>query len=157
MALLRFSYLYRDASNYKNAGEVLLRAQGDADVEAIEERLRKTLDDGEYFIASQVGVPEVFLWSAEADYDPDDEETFPDDLGPGKYVVSDDDHSWHEFSCLEAIDAEAVSPDDRKAAREIGEFLAAFERAAKRGWKPFEPGLPAFARGGFEKPDALEP
>jgi hypothetical protein len=81
-----FEYLYRDASNYKAWGSLLLKGQvTQADVDA----LGKCLEGGEFFIAEQVGVPPVYaeLWE------------FSD--GP-----TDDDHVWHEFFGLRPATAE---------------------------------------------------
>lgn len=72
-----FEYLYRDASNYKAFGAVLL--SGYPTQEEIDE-LRACLDSGEYFVAEQVGIPAVYkeLWELSG--------------GP-----TDDDHALHEF------------------------------------------------------------
>lgn len=72
-----FEYLYRDASNYKAWGKILLSgipSQKDA------EALRICLESAEYFVAEQVGIPAVYkeLW----------------ELSGGR---TDDDHALHEF------------------------------------------------------------
>ncbi|HUX64909.1 hypothetical protein [Sulfuricella sp.] len=77
-----FEYLYRDASNYKAWGQLLLSGQiRPADIAA----LRSTLDSGEYFVAEQVGVPGLYkaLWK----------------LTNG---ATGDDHCFHEFVELRA-------------------------------------------------------
>jgi len=81
MAQTIFEYLYRDASNYKAHGAVLL------DGRLSEARMREIQNQfgrDEYFVADQLGVP---------------------DLRPRLWEWSDghpneDDHSWHEFSGL---------------------------------------------------------
>jgi hypothetical protein len=105
----RFEYLYRDASNYKQHGAVVLKG-------AITEELRKrfvaALDEELYFIADQINIPEVFI-------------TFGEDS-------KDDDHCWHEFSEFELTDAHG---DD---GRTVEQFVEAVEAASKHGWKTFE-------------------
>lgn len=73
-----FEYLYRDASNYKAHGELLLL--GNASTADIAE-IRRHLDMGEYFVAELVGVPPL-----------------QGELG----VSNDDDHDFHEFVDLRA-------------------------------------------------------
>lgn len=48
------SYLYRDASNYKAHGTILLSGEAIPD---LHRRLRESLIDGEYFIPEKVGIP----------------------------------------------------------------------------------------------------
>jgi hypothetical protein len=84
-----FDYLYRDASNYKAWGSLLL--EGGATKEDIGV-LRTRLDSGEFFIAEQVGVPALYaeLWK----------------LSDGP---SDDDHVWHTFHELRPASPEDIS------------------------------------------------
>lgn len=83
-----FEYLYRDASNYKVWGELLLVGRlGEKDLA----RIRDRFDSGLYFIAEQLCIPPLYeqLWESCGD-------------GP-----SDDDHVWHEFYAVRpATDAE---------------------------------------------------
>ncbi|MGH8454094.1 MAG: hypothetical protein ACRESW_06045 [Nevskiales bacterium] len=72
-----FEYLYRDASNYKVRGFVLL--EGDATREMIKE-IYKKLDSRMYFIPEQVGLPAI------------QKDLFQYSGGPNV-----DDHVWHEF------------------------------------------------------------
>lgn len=75
-----FEYLYRDASNYKSHGQVYLSGRlSDADRALIVSKLQ----DGEYFIAEQVGIPSL----RQSLYELSD--------GP-----TDDDHAWHEFGTI---------------------------------------------------------
>ncbi len=56
-----FDYLYRDGSNYKAWGSLLLSGESThEDVTA----LKECLESGEYFVAEQVGIPPVYkeLW-----------------------------------------------------------------------------------------------
>ena len=56
-----FDYLYRDASNYKSWGSLLL--EGSATKTDLE-LLRACLESGEFFISEQVGIPPLYagLW-----------------------------------------------------------------------------------------------
>lgn len=75
-----FDYFYRDASNYKAWGTLLLQgACSNSDIES----LRKQFDYGEFFIAEQLGIPPFYaeLW----------------ELSGGRTV---DDHVWHTFYAL---------------------------------------------------------
>ncbi len=72
-----FSYLHRDASNYKAYGQLLLKGSVSvADVEV----MRQRFDSGEFFIAEQLGIPALYaeLWAFSS--------------GP-----TADDHVWHTF------------------------------------------------------------
>lgn len=85
-----FEYQYRDASNYKAWGAILLSgALSQNDTAA----LRACLESGEYFVAEQVGIPAVYqeLW----------------DLSGGR---TSDDHALHEFVALRV-----ASMKERKA------------------------------------------
>lgn len=75
-----FEYLYRDASNYKAWGTLLLKGNASsADIEV----LKNTFESGEFFIAEQMGIPLLYaeLWEFSS--------------GP-----SSDDHVWHTFYAL---------------------------------------------------------
>ncbi|TQV63327.1 MAG: hypothetical protein FNT29_07330 [Halothiobacillaceae bacterium] len=98
-----FEYLYRDASNYKAWGSLLLKGQvTQADADA----LGKFLEGGEFFIAEQVGVPPVYaeLW----------------EISGG---VTEDDHVWHEFVGLRPATAEDIQ---EKPWGSVSELLARF-------------------------------
>jgi hypothetical protein len=82
-------YLYRDASNYKASGAILLTGyptQGDIAA------LRACLESGEYFVAEQVGIPAVYkeLWELSG--------------GP-----TDDDHALHEFGEIRVASVEEIN------------------------------------------------
>ena len=125
-----FQYLYRDASNFKNGGAVTFANPNGTPVAELEARLKAALEDRMFFVADQVGIPEVFLWAPDADYDRDDP---PPDLEAGQYVLNEDDHSWHEFSSLEAGN---TPPSDH---RTIEQFVVDMEAAQQAGWREFDP------------------
>ena len=106
-----FSYLYRDAGNYKQFGEIVFAG---APTDELLQRLEKTLSDHILFIARQVDVPEV---SFEA---------------TGTYQRNIDDHPWHEFESMEPTE----DPPDDARHRTIEELVTQFESASKAGWKP---------------------
>ena len=70
-----FSYLYRDASNYKAFGLLLLKGTASADDVEI---WRQHFESSEFFIAEQLGIPALYaeLWA------------FSDG-------ATEDDHVWH--------------------------------------------------------------
>lgn len=104
-----FEYLYRDASNYKAWGTILLSGvPSQSDVAA----LRACLESDVYFVAEQVGIPAVYkeLW----------------ELSGGR---SSDDHALHEFVALRVA---AVS--ERKTFPLFGELsilLKTFQSISK--------------------------
>jgi len=91
-----FEYLYRDASNYKAWGELLLSGMpSQNDIVA----LRARLESDTYFVAEQVGIPALCqeLWEFG---------------GPNC-----DDHALHEF-----VTIRAASEDERKSLRLFGNW-----------------------------------
>ncbi len=99
-----FEYLYRDASNFKVWGRVLLRGGVAPDNLA---RLRQCLDAGEFFIAEQLGLPPLYaeLWSFSG--------------GP-----TDADHVWHTFHALRLAEAEEVVGS---ASETVEDFISRIE------------------------------
>ena len=106
----RVEYLYRDGSNYKQWGVVVFRGVCDA---TLSRRLFETLDHGEFFIANQVRLPELFFTDR---------------------PLYADDHCWHEMA--EVIATSAV-PDD-PLDRTIEEFVKEVEGASRVGWVVFD-------------------
>jgi hypothetical protein len=104
-----FEYLYRDGSNYKAWGEILLSGSPSPnDIEV----LRECLESGEYFVAEQVGIPPVYkeLW----------------DLSGGP---TSDDHALHEFVTLRA-----ASEDEGNSLPlfgELSDLLKTFQAVTK--------------------------
>ena len=100
------NYIYRDGSNYKNRGRIVLTGTP-KDLGKFVVKLRKYLDDKTWFAAAQIGVPSVFF----------------DTKGP-------DDHGWHEIAYIE--DTGDAPTDTRTPAR----FLKDVISASNSGWKP---------------------
>lgn len=86
-----FEYLYRDAGNFKAWGELLLEGELTAEEVA---QLTARFDQGELFIAEQIGVPTLYeeLWR-QCQCEPSDEL----------------DHVWHEFSEIRPATGEDLS------------------------------------------------
>ena len=112
---LKFSYLYRDAGNFKSWGEIVFLNPERLSMVSIQQRLEAAFDSHELFIAHQIDVPEVFLYN------------------DGN--VSANDHCFHEFGSIDSTDE---ATNDLKH-RSISQFLADVERAEKEGWKAFDP------------------
>lgn len=109
-----FEYMYRDASNYKAHGQMLLAGLCSATAKS---SLISSLKDGEFFIPAQVLMPSLsgalFAYSN----------------GP-----TEDDHPWHEF-----VDLRPATPDEMarlKPDRSVSDLLAKF--ASIRRWNPSE-------------------
>lgn len=86
-----FEYLYRDASNFKAWGELLLEGELTAEEVA---QLSARFDQGELFIAEQIGVPTLYeeLWRQ------------------CQCELSDElDHVWHEFSEIRSATGEDLT------------------------------------------------
>ena len=107
---IRFAYLYRDASNYKQHSEVIFSNEKQIRVDEIDKQIRSFLNDGEYFITRQVHVEERFF-----------------------DALYDDDHPWHEFVRVEATDDPTFDPEAEHK-RDIFEFLRELENAYRAGW-----------------------
>ena len=111
---IRFRYLYRDASNYKQHGEAVFSNRDKLSLMKIEKRVQASLHDGEFFIARQVCLEEFFFDS-----------------------LYEDDHPWHEFGFVEATTDPAFDPEcwrERGQRRDIRDFLLEMEKAGKAGW-----------------------
>lgn len=106
----RVEYLYRDGSNYKQWGVVVFRGECDASLAG---RLFAALDRGEFFIAHQLRLPELFF---------------------ADRPLYADDHCWHEMG--EVTPASAAADDLH--ARTIEEFVAEVERACTNAWALFD-------------------
>lgn len=105
---IRFSYLYRDAGNFKNWGEIVFSNPHNVSLEKLSAKVKLALLDEMYFDAFAVGVPDRF-------FDDYDEEL---------------DHDWHEFECLEQVDS---PPTDRQE-RTIETFLSKLAEISKKGF-----------------------
>lgn len=110
MTNIRFVYMYRDASNYKQHGEVILSNKTQRTVEEVDQQIHSFLSDGLFFIAQQVKIEERFF-----------------------AVVNEDDHPWHEYVSVEATTDPTFDPVPEKK-RDITKFLKELEQALRSGW-----------------------
>lgn len=79
--MIRFNYLYRDFSNYKNYGSVVLRNSNCLSVNEIDKLIREKLIEGDSFNAAKLGIPTLFFENSNCD-----------------------DHEFHEFKDVEVTD-----------------------------------------------------
>jgi len=115
MPNVRFTYLYRDAGNYKQWADVVFSNPDRLSVTDIDSFLRRAfLQDG-LFIARQIRLPDIFPFA------------FGD--------ATSDDHCFHEFSGVEFTDA---APNN-KHFRSIPALIAETDQASRHGWVAFDP------------------
>lgn len=101
--VVRFEYRYRDACNFKADGYVaLIGSLSQADRDKILDRL----DDGQFFIAEQVGIPVLY------------EELYKWGGGPNS-----SDHCWHEFV---AFNDAPYKPRSDEVSEDASHFLKRF-------------------------------
>ena len=110
MTNIRFIYLYRDASNYKQHGEVILSNETQMTLEEVDTQIRSVLSDGLFFIAQQVQLEERFF-----------------------AVISEDDHPWHEFVQVESTTDPTFDPVP-EVKRNLAQFLKELEQVHNTGW-----------------------
>ena len=110
MTNIRMIYLYRDASNYKQHGEVILSNETHLAVEKIDTQIHSLMSDGLFFIAQQVQLEECFF-----------------------AVVNEDDHPWHEYVSVEATTDPTFDPVPEQK-RDVTNFLKELDRAHRSGW-----------------------
>jgi len=111
---VKFKYMYRDASNYKQHGVAVFSNPDHLPLDEVEKQIRACLQDGERFIARQALIEERFF-----------------------DTLHDDDHPWHEFNGLDTTVQALFDPDywnQKGHRRTINEFLADLEAAHRAGW-----------------------
>ncbi len=114
MKNIRFSYLYRDGSNFKSSGEVIFKNPDNLLLNLIEDKLLRAFLPDKLFIASQIFIPEIFLFI------------------DGKMTSSD--HCYHEFDSIEICTEEVTDNQHRS----ILNFLHDVENASLEGRKAFD-------------------
>jgi hypothetical protein len=103
---VRFEYLYRDAGNFKNWGEVVFSNPHNINSILVVAMAEKVLIDQAYFVATKADVPDLH-------FKEHDEQL---------------DHGWHEFhACQPTEDA----PNDPQG-RNIEKFIDSLRDASKR-------------------------
>ena len=102
-----FEYCYRDASNYKSWGFLLLHgAASNADIDDVQ----RHFDSGDYFIAEQVCIPPLYaeLWRFSG--------------GP-----TIDDHVWHTFHALRPATAQDIGAPVHGAVEDLLQKIRAVQ------------------------------
>lgn len=88
--VIRLNYLYRDAGNYKEYGEIIYTNQDSKSIEEIELVIRKNLIEGEFFIPEKWNIPRLSF------------ENYLPEL----------DHDYHEFESLEVTNESSTENCD---------------------------------------------
>ncbi len=101
---IRFEYLYRDAGNNKIYNNIIVTNRKYIKAEALEEKIRDILIDGEFFIAKKANIPKLQF------------RRYDEEL----------DHDWYEFSSLEYTDC----PDNDIFHRDVHGLLDSLELAS---------------------------
>lgn len=102
---IEFSYLYRDAGNFKQFGSIVFSNTNKLPLNELHSKILKALIDEMFFDPLQAHVPVLF-------FDDEDEEL---------------DHDWHEFENLQETSA---APND-VLQRDITIFIARLARLSK--------------------------
>ena len=84
MPNIKFSYLYRDAGNYKNYGEVIFASLDELPIEEVGRLIRSKLIDEQWFYTKEWKLPNLHF------------DKWDEDL----------DHGFHEFGSLSYTDQE---------------------------------------------------
>jgi hypothetical protein len=109
-----FEYLYRDASNWKQHGQAVFTNTAEILLSDIEERIRASLEDWEWFIAEMVDLETCFISNHN----------------------TEDDHPWHEFERISESDLPPCDPAFCGPCRDIAQFLQALENGKLQKWDP---------------------
>jgi hypothetical protein len=112
----RFTYMYRDGANYKKGNAVVFPNPERVSLASMKNRLQDVFLVDATFVADQIRLPEVFLYS------------------DGR--ITSHDHCLHEFCSIEETQD---TPNDRYG-RSILAFVLEVETVAKIGWYGFTPG-----------------
>jgi hypothetical protein len=112
---VKFSYLYRDAGNYKKWADVVFSNPEGLSIDLVNKALKHAFMQDGLFIAHQIRIPEVFLFA--------------------RGDATSDDHCFHEFG---AVEPTAALPNDGYS-RSISEFIAEANSEALKGWVAFDP------------------
>src|SRR4051812_10506390 len=101
---LKFSYLYRDFSNYKKFNEIVFLNPGNKSVDDVKSFIEKHLIDGRWFYSFEWKVPDLHFdnWDSE------------------------DDHFLHEFESIEERAKEPLHKGNTSFLRQRGGYTFAF-------------------------------
>lgn len=115
MQNIKFTYLYRDAGNYKQWAEIVFSNPDGLPLAEVDHSLRKAFFENDLFIAGQIRLPEIFPFT--------------------RGSATSDDHCFHEFNGVELTEE---NPDDKNL-RTIKQLIADAQRASEQGWTAFDP------------------
>jgi len=101
---VRFEYLYRDAGNFKNWGELVFSNPHNINVEMLKSIAANVLIDQAYFVANKADVPDLHF----------------------KEYNEQLDHGWHEVHSFVSTEE---APND-PCGRNIEEFIESLRHAA---------------------------
>ncbi|TSD64560.1 hypothetical protein FFF34_011660 [Inquilinus sp. KBS0705] len=87
MPNIKFSYLYRDSSNYKNFGFIVFDNSCNISLEGFEAIIRSKLIDDTWFYASEWGLSNLYFDTIDIEADP----------------------TWHEFESVEYTEDTATN------------------------------------------------
>lgn len=102
---IRFEYLYRDAGNFKNWGEVVFSNPRNINADLIASKAEKVLIDQAYFVARKASVPDLHF------------EDYNEEL----------DHGWHEVYTFQSTDDAPNDPQER----DIEGFIESLRSASR--------------------------
>jgi hypothetical protein len=114
MRNIKFNYLYRDGANYKSWGDVVFTNPDQLSVNEVEKRLVSVFLPDKLFVASQISIPEKFLFL--------------------ERKFTKNDHCYHEFDSVELCQENSTDSLNRS----ITDFLKEVELIARQGWKAFD-------------------
>ena len=112
---VKFNYLYRDAGNIKSWGELIFSNPDGLNLKEIDRQLRMKFIQEILFIAHQIDIPEVFLYTEQN--------------------LNDDDHCFHEYDSVEIVEHFSSNTEIRS----IKQFLKQIDFASTSGWQAFNP------------------
>ena len=99
---IRFEYLYRDAGNFKNWGEIIFSNKNNYDADYLEKQVRAVLIDKEFFSTNKANIPNLQFH---------------------QYILSLD-HDWHEFYSFQLSSEKTTD----LYTRDIVEFIESLKR-----------------------------
>lgn len=102
---VRFEYLYRDAGNFKNWGEVVFSNASNFTVDHVTAMAEHFLIERTYFVASKADVPDLHF------------SEYNEKL----------DHDWHEVHAFQVTDDAPTDPQQR----DVEKFIESLQQAAQ--------------------------
>lgn len=123
----RINYEYTDGANYHFRGSLVVKGRM---TKALWARILKSCNEGDLFIADQVGFPEVFGFLPGKHINEEEKR----ETG---YPYDDEDGCWHRFDCSGVT--WRITKARWEQIRSVEEVASSFEKAAREGWRVFDP------------------